>query len=174
MMEIGMDILQLIHWDTVITGLMSASIIWLIKRGERKRDAAREEAEANRMAEASWRADVDRLLAKQGGSLDDFSDERSMWEAWRSEMLRRLDDQDEKIDLIVVAQATTMRSDIIHKCHRYLDDLGCASVDEKQALDTQYKEYERFCAKNGIENHFVEDLVKQISHLPNRARKSQA
>jgi hypothetical protein len=159
-------ILQLIRWDTVVTSLLLSSIIWLIKSGEHKRDAARDEIAQNRAEEKTWREQVDRSLEEQTEAIKDF--DRESWDEWRDEMMRRLDDQDEKIDLIVVAQATTMRSDIIHKCHRYLDDLGCASVDEKRALDEQHAEYKRFCDKNEIENHFVEDLVQQVSHLPNR------
>ena len=61
-----------------------------------------------------------------------------------------------------------MRSDIIHKVHRYLDDLGMASVEEKQALKEQHKEYGHFCKINGIENDFLDDMIKRVMNLPER------
>lgn len=75
---------------------------------------------------------------------------------------------DECIMSILEAQCTQMRSDITHKVHRYMDDLGAASEEEKQSLRSEYELYCVICAKYGIKNHFVEQLVQQVMELPDR------
>lgn len=102
-----MDLMQLVRWDTLITSLLLSSIIWLIKRGEAKRDEARAEArkeeERRSAAEEAWRTDIERRMA-------DFE--------------KALENQNGKIDSVLKGQITQMRSDLVHKAHRYLDDLG--------------------------------------------------
>lgn len=165
----GIDILQLIHWDTVVTGLMSASIIWLIKKGEQKRDEARKEAEASHAAEAEWRATIESTLDKQADDLKVIADDRDNWVTWRAEIEARLDGQDDKIASILKGQCTQMRSDLIHRAHRYIDDLGCASTDEKNAFDEEYKDYCELCEAYGIKNNFVDHLAQQVMELPGRS-----
>ena len=80
---------------------------------------------------------------------------------WRKEM-------DACIMSVLEAQCTQMRSDITHKVHRYMDDLGAASTEEKQSLRSEYELYCVICAKYGIQNHFVEQLVQQVMGLPDR------
>ncbi len=147
-----MDLMQLIRWDTLITGLMSASIIWLIKRGEAKRDEARAEArreeERRSAAELAWRTDIEQRMA-------DFE--------------KALGSQNKKIDSVLKGQLTQMRSDIVHKSHRYLDDLGCAGTDEKNAFDEEFKDYASLCEAYDIENDFVNTLHDQVMALPGRA-----
>lgn len=92
-------------------------------------------------------------------------------ERWRNRIDKRMDEQDSKIGALVVAQASTMRSDVIHKCHRYLDDLGCASTAEKQALNAQWRDYSHLCDTHGIDNNFVDSLVEQVMALPSRPNK---
>lgn len=108
--------------------------------GERVRNDARAETEAKRAAEAKWRDDV----------------------------TRRLDKQDERIDTILTAQCSQMRSDIVHKCHRYLDDLGKASTEEKDALKAEHDEYSAVCEANEITNNFVDIMVQRVMELPER------
>ena len=91
-------------------------------------------------------------------------------EAWREGVNDRLQEQDGKIDAILEAQCTQMRSDITHKVHRYMDDLGAASTEEKQSLYAEYELYCNICTKYGIENHFVEQLIKQVMELPDRPK----
>lgn len=110
------------------------------KRADEKREQARIETTEKRAAEAEW----------------------------RDKILGRLEEQDDRIDTILKAQCSQTRSDIIHKCHRYLDDIGCASTEEKQALHAEHEEYSAICEANDIANHFVDDLVNQVMHLPNR------
>lgn len=93
------------------------------------------------------------------------ADERK---AWRAGVDRRLDSQDGKIDTLLDLSCSQNRSDVVHKCHRYLDDLGCASSEEKQALWAQHEDYKKVCDANGIENHFVEQLVQRVMELPER------
>lgn len=87
---------------------------------------------------------------------------------WRASVDDRLKDQDGKIDTLLDLSCSQNRSDVVHKCHRYLDDLGCASSEEKQALWAQHEDYKRICDANGIENHFVEQLVQRVMELPER------
>ena len=108
--------------------------------GERKRNDARAETEAKRAAEAEWRDSV----------------------------TKRLDKQDERIDTILTAQCSQIRSDIVHKCHRYLDDLGKASTEEKDALKAEHDEYSAVCNANGIVNNFVDMMVQRVMELPER------
>lgn len=108
--------------------------------GEAKRNQARADTEAKRAAEAQWRDDI----------------------------TARLDQQDQRIDTILRAQCGQTRSDIIHKCHRYLDDLGRASTEEKEALHAEHEEYAQMCEANDIVNHFVDGLVQRVMELPER------
>lgn len=91
---------------------------------------------------------------------------------WRAQMDGRMAEQDATIHAVLEAQCTQMRSDITHKVHRYMDDLRCASTEEKQSLWAEYEVYCVICMKYGIENHFVEQLVRQVMDLPDR--KEQA
>lgn len=120
-----------------------AGQLWLngkFKRADEKRDAARAETQAKRDAEAEWRIAIS----------------------------ERIEDQDEKIHAILKAQVTQMRSDGLHRIHRYLDDLGCASTEEKDAFWTEYEEYCGLCEKYGIENDLVETLARRVMELPER------
>lgn len=78
-------------------------------------------------------------------------------------------DVDRRIKLLMDNQAANTRADIIHKCHRYLDDLGCCSLEERDALNAQWKDYCEFCELNNVENNFIDNLVKQVMDLPTRA-----
>lgn len=110
------------------------------KQADEKRDQARIETQAKREAEA----------------------------AWRDSTTKRLDEQDRRIETILQAQCSQMRSDIIHKCHRYLDDLGKASTEEKEALKAEHGEYSSVCEANGIVNSFVDMMVQRVMELPER------
>lgn len=87
---------------------------------------------------------------------------------WREHVVTRLDQQDERIDTILTAQCSQMRSDLIHRAHRYVDDLGCAGTEEKQSFWAEYEDYMRICDANNIVNHFIDNLAKQVMALPNR------
>lgn len=89
------------------------------------------------------------------------AERKERWE-WRNKV-------DATIKAILEAQCTQMRSDITHKIHRYMDDLHCASTEEKQSLWAEYEVYSNICVEYGIENHFVEQLVKQVMDLPDRS-----
>jgi len=114
---------------------------------EAKRNQARADTNAKREAEAKWRDDMERRM-------DEFE--------------AKLAEMNDKTDATLRGQLTQMRSDTVHKAHRYLDDLGCASTDEKQAFDAEYQEYARLCDAYGIENEFVENLHRQVMALPGR------
>ena len=136
---------HIITWAAPIAAalLTCAGQLWLnnrFKRADEKRDQARADTDAKRRAEAEW----------------------------RDQMTKRLDQQDERIETILRAQCSQTRSDIIHKCHRYLDDLGRASTEEKAALHAEHQEYAEMCAANDIVNSFVDGLVKRVMALPER------
>lgn len=107
---------------------------------ERNRNDARAKTEEKRRLEAEWRESVD----------------------------ARLKEQDDVIKTILSAQCTQMRSDAIHRAHRYIDDLGCASIEEKKSFYAEWEEYQAICDKYGITNSFVDNLVQQVMALPDR------
>lgn len=120
-----------------------AGQLWLnqrFKMADEKRDAARAETQAKRDAEAEWRARVD----------------------------RRMDEHDEKIMSMLKSQVTQIRSDTLHRAHRYIDDLGCASVEEKDAFWAEYVEYCNLCKQYGIKNSFVDEIAQRVMALPER------
>lgn len=140
-----MTVQQALAWfGPIVAALLTcAGQLWLnqkFKRADAKRDEARRDTDAKRAAEAEWRNCV----------------------------VARLDQQDERIDTILTAQCSQMRSDILHKAHRYIDDLGCASTEEKEALWAEWEDYSAICDANNITNHFIDKLANQVMSLPNR------
>lgn len=87
---------------------------------------------------------------------------------WRKGVDARLDKQEKVMDSMLNLSCSNSRGDIVHKCHRYLDDLHCASHEEKQALWAQHADYELVCKENGIENDYVRQLVQRVMELPER------
>lgn len=87
---------------------------------------------------------------------------------WRESIDKRLNEQAETIIAILDNQCSQTRSDIVHKYHRYVDDLGCASIEEKDALRAEHKQYSAICEKYGIENDLIDDLMQQVMDLPTR------
>lgn len=165
---------QLVAWaGPILAALVTcAGQLWLNQRfrlADEKRDSARAETDAKRAAEAEWRSEVDRLMQEQGDALKSVADDRDEWYAWREQMVKHMETQDGRISSVLQAQCSQMRSDIIHKCHRYLDDLGCASTEEKEALHTEHKEYAAMCEANDIVNSFVDGLVARVMELPERS-----
>lgn len=126
--------------STIIVTAATASINAKIASGERKRDEARAETDAKRAAEAKWRDDVD----------------------------KRLSDMEDKLGRSITQQTVQIRSDIIHKCHRYLDDLGRASSEEKETLSDAYEQYCKFCEDLEMENDFIDMMVNRVMALPER------
>ena len=126
--------------STIIITAATASINAQVQRSQRTADERHAETEAKRAAEANWRDSVD----------------------------KRLDSQDERIFAILKGQTTQMRSDLVHKAHRYIDDLGCASTEEKDAFHKQYEDYCAICEAHGIENSFVDGMAQQVMALPSR------
>ena len=140
---------------TWLAGIASAVIICLgqaliavgqrrmnlrMDESERRRSEAREETEAKRRAEAEWRDEIE----------------------------ARLSAQDSKIDAVLKGQCTQMRSDLVHRSHRYIDDLGRASTEEKDAFYAEYRDSCDICEAYGIENSFIDELAKRVMALPNR------
>lgn len=136
---------DLIAWaapiaSTIIVAAATASINSHIKRRDQVADERHAETEAKRKAEAEWRDDV----------------------------TKRLDDMEAKLNRSVAQQAVDIRSDIVHKCHRYLDDLGRASSEEKEVLNDAYEHYCAFCEDLDIENDFIDQMVARVMELPER------
>lgn len=87
---------------------------------------------------------------------------------WRESIERKLDDIEEKVNHNSRVQAAQLRSDIIHKCHRYLDDLGKAGTEEKEALHDEHEQYTQFCYDLETPNNFIDNLVERVMALPER------
>lgn len=124
-----------------------AIIAGITKAADAKRDKAKADTDAKRAAEAKWRDSVDQKL---------------------EELAKGMNDVDSKVNRQIAIQAADTRSDIIHKCHRYLDDLGCASTEEKNALADEHKQYTEFCKDLDIDNNFIDLLVEKVMQLPGR------
>lgn len=136
---------KLISWlapilSTIIITAATASINAHLQRSQKLADERHAETEAKRKAEAEWREGV----------------------------TKRLDDIEDKLGRSISQQASQTRSDIVHKCHRYLDDLGRASTEEKEALSDEHKQYSEFCDDLGIDNNFIDELVQRVMDLPER------
>lgn len=95
-------------------------------------------------------------------------EERRRRSEWRDGITKRLDDMEDKLNRSVSQQTVQIRSDIVHKCHRYLDDLGRASSEEKETLNDAFKQYREFCKDLDIENDFIDMLVDRVMKLPER------
>lgn len=117
-----------------------AIIAWIQKVADAKMDEARADTERKRQTEAEWRDSID----------------------------RRLDDIEGKQNRSIAIQAAQIRSDIVHKCHRYLDDLGRASTEEKESLHDEHEQYSQFCDDLELENNFIDNLVERVMALPER------
>lgn len=154
--------------STIIITAATVSINAQAKKHERVAEERHQETETRRKEEAEWRSNVDQLMQEQGAALQSVANDRSDWYAWRAEMIAQMQAQDNRIDTILRAQCTQMRSDVLHKCHRYLDDLGCASTEEKEALNAEHQEYAEMCEANDIVNSFVDKLVERVMQLPER------
>ena len=154
--------------SAIIVTAATTSINAKVAEGQRTADERHAETEAKRKTEAEWRGEVDRRMEEQGAALRSVADDREDWYAWRAQMVEHLQSQDERISSVLQAQCTQMRSDIIHKCHRYLDDLGRASTEEKAALHAEHQEYAAMCEANDIINSFVDTLVERVMQLPER------
>lgn len=90
---------------------------------------------------------------------------------WQESVDAKLKEQDKKIDAVMLGQTTQMRSDITHKIHRYMDDLGCASTEEKSSLNAEHEVYSDICEEYGIKNDFVAHMIEQVMELPGRPPK---
>ena len=126
--------------STIIVTAATASINSQVKRHELIAEERHKETEAKRKAEAEWQASV----------------------------IGRLDEQDSRLDTVLSLQCSQTRSDILHKCHRYLDDVGKASTEEKEALKAEHQDYADICKANGIENEFIDLMVQRVMDLPER------
>lgn len=154
--------------SAIIIAAATASINSSVKRHDQLADARHAETEAKREVEAKWRESVDRMLSEQSESLNRVAQDRVDWYAWREEIVKLMDDQDRRTKSLLKAHVTQMRSDCLHRVHRYLDDLGCASTEEKEAFWAEYQEYCDLCEQYGIENEFVEGLARRVMALPER------
>lgn len=140
-----MDAQPLVTWAAPIVAALATCAGQLalnarFKMADEKRDSARAETQAKRDAEAAWRDSVE----------------------------ARLTEQDGKIDAVLRGQTTQMRSDLVHRAHRYIDDLHAASTDEKQAFWAEYEDYVAICEANGITNSFIDNIAQQVMELPKR------
>ena len=133
--------------STVIITAATAKINAWIKLSDAKREKEQAATDAKRAAEKEWRDEVDKKLA---------------------DLAQKIGDVNDKVNRQVALQAADTRADIIHKCHRYLDDLGCASIEERDALIDEHEQYVQFCSDLGIDNEFINKLVQKVMDLPTR------
>lgn len=87
---------------------------------------------------------------------------------WRDSIEQKLNDIENKVNHNSRVQAAQLRSDIVHKCHRYLDDLGKAGTEEKEALHDEHEQYAQFCDNLDMPNNFIDNLVERVMALPER------
>lgn len=97
--------------------------------------------------------------------------ERKRRDAWREGMSARVGKLEAALDVLLRLYLSQIRSDITHKCHRYVDDLNAASTEEKESLWAQYEDYKAVCDAHGIDNHYIDKLVEQTMELPPRERE---
>lgn len=135
--------------QAVLSALVQAAGLALIAGLQKQADARRESIRAESESERAERRD------------------------WRERVDMRLERQDKRLETVISTQCTLMRTDLIHKAHRYIDDLGCAGVEEKQAFWAEYEEYQAICEENDFVNHFVDHLSKQVMALPDRPQNGQ-
>lgn len=154
--------------STIIITFATASINSHMKRHDEIAAERHAETEEKRKADAEWRDTVDKLLLRQSEELKRVADDREDWYTWRAEIMKRMDNQDDKFMSMLKSQVTQMRSDTLHRAHRYLDDLGMASTEEKAAFWAEYEEYCELCEKYGIENNLVKELAQRVMQLPER------
>ena len=123
----------------------------IVALGQRKisqrMDDGQAKTDAKRKAEAEWRESIDKRL---------------------TDMEDKLDELEAKQNRSISQQAVQIRADIVHKCHRYLDDLGRASSEEKETLNDAYEKYSEFCEDLEMENDFIDLLVQRVMELPER------
>lgn len=74
---------------------------------------------------------------------------------WRADLSKR-------IDVINGSLVCVMRGDLIHKAHRYVDDKGYASIEEKESWHEEWEQYQSICPRNG----FIDALAEQVMALP--------
>jgi len=79
---------------------------------------------------------------------------------WRSGL-------DAKIGIINESLICVMRGDLIHKAHRYVDDKGYASIEEKESWHEEWVQYQSICPRNG----FIDALAEQVMALPEHPAK---
>ena len=160
--------------STIIITAATASINAHIKRHDIMAEERNAKTEAKRKADAEWRESVDKILEEQSEALKAVEQDRADWQEWRAEMVERLDEQNEKTMSVLKSQVTQMRSDCLHRIHRYLDDLGMASTEEKDSFWAEYQEYCELCEQYEIENDFVDELAKRVMALPERKTSKQS
>lgn len=96
------------------------------------------------------------------------ADEQARRDSWREGMSARTGRLEAIIDTILELQLSQMRSDLVHRAHRYVDDRGAASTEEKDVFWQQYQDYIRLCDAHGKDNNFIDRLAQQVMDLPTR------
>lgn len=74
---------------------------------------------------------------------------------WRKETTKR-------VDAISESLVCVMRGDLIHKAHRYIDDRGYATLEEKESWHEEWQQYQAVCPRNG----FIDAIAEQVMNLP--------
>lgn len=80
---------------------------------------------------------------------------------WRKETTKR-------VDAISESLVCVMRGDLIHKAHRYVDDRGYATMEEKESWHEEWEQYQKVCPKNG----FIDAIAEQVMNLPEHLEDS--
>lgn len=93
--------------------------------------------------------------------LDAIRDYSADSHRWRADISKR-------IDVINGSLVCVMRGDLIHKAHRYVDDKGYASIEEKESWHEEWVQYQSICPRNG----FIDALAEQVMALPEHPTSS--
>ena len=109
-----------------------------------------------------------RIERKDDERHEETEAERKRRDSWREGMGVRIGRLEAIIDTILELQLSQMRSDLVHRAHRYVDDRGAASTEEKDVFWQQYQDYIRLCDAHGKDNNFIDRLAQQVMDLPTR------
>lgn len=109
-----------------------------------------------------------RIERKDDERHEETEAERKRRDSWREGMSSRVGRLEAVLDVILELQLSQMRSDLVHRAHRYLDDLHAASTEEKDVFWAQYEDYTRLCAAHNKENEFIDRLAQRVMQLPER------
>lgn len=130
------DIQPIVTWAAPIAStILTTYVLALINRGEKKRDDARAETEANRAAEAEWRRCIE----------------------------EKMDEQEKNMKDMTLSLQSTMRTNLVNDAERYFRR-GSITPEEHKAWSETYALYSKM-GPNGLIDAYHEkiDLLPHVT-----------